>query len=88
MTDHRLIRTPPCRPTAPIPPGAPALHPQQQQQQPGAVPSSAAALNGTPLTVAGKSYLVPTLRLPRGVSPEELRDGIQVRLNRETSGGI
>ncbi len=42
------------------------------------VPSAAVAVNGTPLTVAGKSYLVPTMRLPRGVSPDELRDGIKV----------
>ena len=48
---------------------------QQQQQQPPLV----AVSGGTPLTVAGKSYLVPTLRLPRGVSPEALRDGIMVR---------
>ena len=29
------------------------------------------------LTVAGKSYLVPTLRLPRGVSPTDLQAGLR-----------
>lgn len=29
------------------------------------------------MTVAGKSYLVPTLRLPRGLSPSELKAGLR-----------
>lgn len=37
----------------------------------------AASGTANALTVAGKSYLVPTLRLPRGASPEDLGAGLR-----------
>lgn len=70
----RLIHNHRTTPAAAAMPGADSQVQLLQQQTPPSV-----AVNGTPLTVAGKSYLVPTLRLPRGLSPEELRDGIKVR---------